>query len=275
MGRALLMPTKTDIARTLGISRQSLYYKPKREALDMELKNQIESVMTQNPSYGHKRIALHLKMNKKRILRVMKKYGLKPHRRRVRRPEKNEDIGKAPLDIPNLVAIQCPIAVSVIWVSDFTYLKYRGKFIYFAVIEDLFSREIVGFAISRFHNRFLVMEALEDALTRNPFSGIIHSDQGSEYGSEEYQQLLAIHLISPSMSEKASPWQNGYQESFFSHFKVDFGEIDRFEDLSELIEAIYLHIYYYNNERIHTSLKMAPSKFKQIHLERLSKFKGT
>ena len=71
---------KTQLAKDLGVSRSSLYYKPKREQIDQEVKAQIESVMIDNPSYGHKRISIALKLNKKRIRRVIKKYGLKRYR---------------------------------------------------------------------------------------------------------------------------------------------------------------------------------------------------
>ena len=83
--------TKKDLAEKLGVSRASLYYTPKRPIIDLELKNQIESVMVNHRSYGHRRIALELKLNKKRILRVMKKFNLKPYRRRSRKPNKPED----------------------------------------------------------------------------------------------------------------------------------------------------------------------------------------
>jgi len=86
--------TKTDLAQKLGISRQALYYAPKRDKVDQEIKVQIESVMVSHKSYGHKRIALELKLNKKRILRVMKKFGLKPLRRRARKPQKKDDWAK-------------------------------------------------------------------------------------------------------------------------------------------------------------------------------------
>lgn len=275
MGRALLTPTKTEIARTLGVSRQSLYYVPKREAIDVEVKNQIEAVLVQHPGYGHKRIALHLKMNKKRILRVMHKYAIQPYRRKAKKREKKKDKGQPAMPIVNLIAKECPIRPNVIWVSDFTYIKFEQKFIYLATQQDLFTREIIGKSVSRFHTRFLVMESLQDALQTHIPPRIAHDDQGSEYRSEEYQSLLAKYGILPSMSAKGSPWQNGYQESFFSHFKEEFGDPNRFASLSELIEAIYLHVYYYNHERIHTALRMPPVKFRDLYLERLSNFRGT
>ena len=67
-----------------------------------------------------------------------------------------------------------------------------------------------------------------------------------------------------SMSKKGSPWENGYQESFYNNFKTDLGlEFERFETIGELVEAIHQVIFYYNNQRIHTSLRMPPAKFKQ------------
>ena len=157
---------KTELAKQMGISRGMLYYKHKRPAIDEEVKKQIESVLTDHPSYGHKRIALDLRLNKKRILRVMKKFGIKPYRRRVKKPRKQEDEGKAPSDFTNLIELICPIVPHMIWVSDFTYIKFQDKFIYLATIMDLYTREILGWNISRYHNKDLVLGALLDAIKR-------------------------------------------------------------------------------------------------------------
>ena len=94
---------KTELAKELGISRSSLYYQPKRPAVDEEVRRQIESVLSDHPAYGHKRIALSLKLNKKRIRRVMKKFGLKPYRRKTRKPKKVDDMGKLPTKYQNLI----------------------------------------------------------------------------------------------------------------------------------------------------------------------------
>ena len=124
--------TKTELAASLGVSRSSLYYQPKRPTLDLELKAQIESVMVSYPSYGHKRVALELKLNKKRIRRVMKKFNLKPFRRRPKRPYKKDDLNKSPTKYQNLIKGFCPIRPNVVWVSDFTYIEFQGRFIYLA-----------------------------------------------------------------------------------------------------------------------------------------------
>ena len=96
----------------------------------------------------------------------------------------------------------------------------------------------------------------------------MHSDQGSEYLSKIYTNTLKNLNILISNSDKGSPWQNGYVESYFGKFKEEFGDINKFNSLGEVIEYIYNKIYYYNNDRIHTTLKMPPVKFKQLFFQK-------
>ncbi len=221
-----------------------------------------------------------LTLGKRSIRRVMRKYGIRPYKR-LARWRKRLDLRRPPADFPNLVKRICPIRPNVIYVSDFTYLKYQGKYIYLATLMDLYTREIVGWDISVRHTRELVVNALMDAIaTSNLAPKIVHSDQGVEYNSQGYTNLAKSLGIQVSMSRKQSPWENGYQESFFSNFKTDLGlEFDRFNTVGELIEAIHQTINYYNKERIHTTLKMSPAKFHQVyernHLERLYCKPGT
>lgn len=262
--------SKAKIAKDAGISRSTLYYKVKKDGFDLETKKQIEIVLGINPSYGHKRIALEFRLNKKRILRVMKKYGIKPYRQQPKFPKKPEDFGKPTAKWKNEIIGICPIKPNVVWASDFTYIKFQGYFIYLATIIDVYTREIVGWNISNFHDTDLVLGALGHAIKRTGKTPTyLHSDQGSEYDSRRYEEYVKRNGILISMSAKASPWENGYQESFYSQFKVDLGYVSRFEVVEELIEEIYRTIYYYNNQRIHTKLKMAPVSFRQIYEERL------
>lgn len=258
---------KSQLARELGISRASLYYKRKREIIDQDLKHQIEAVQVEHPDYGHKRIAIHLKMNKKRIRRIMKKYGMKPFRRRAKKPIKKKDKGKQKTIYGNLIeklvenkAITKP---NQVWCTDFTYIRFQNKFIYLATIIDVYTRAIVGLNILRFHNRFLVVGAFEHAVIKYGKPEIIHSDQGSEYDSDDFTNFALLLGVVISMSEKASPWQNGFQESFYSHFKSEVGDLSRFETMGELIEYIYQQVYYYNHKRIHSVLKMTPNEKRQ------------
>jgi len=265
-----LAKDKQLIASSIGIDLKNAYYKTIRHDEDLEMKAQIEAVMVPNPAYGHRRIAMHLKLNRKRILRVMNKFGLKPLRHRSKLFKKR-DWETEDIDYVNIFKELCPIRENIVWVSDFTYIKYRGRFIYLASVQDFYTREILGISISRFHNRHLVEDALNDAVQKAGCAAqYIHSDQGSEYRSHDYRTLAKSFGIAISMSDKGSPWQNGQMESYFGRFKEESGDLNRFESLPELVEFIYQQVYYYNNQRIHTTLKMAPVQFKQEARRKLS-----
>jgi len=181
---------------------------------------------------------------------------------------KKRDYGKPPAPYPNLIKGSYPIKPEVILVGDFTRIPYKDGIVYLATYMDLFTREIVGWNISTKHTSELVMNALFDAIkTLGKIPKIVHTDQGSEYQSKDYLSMLLKLGIQVSMSKKASPWENAYQESWYDNFKTDLGlEFDRFNDIGELIEAIHQTINYYNNKRIHTKLKMPPAKFKSLSL---------
>lgn len=147
------------------------------------------------------------------------------------------------------------------WVQDFTYLWFNGMWVYIATVLDLKTRRIVGFSISLRHDSDLVHRAALDALSKYPSPSILHSDQGSEYLSYRLRDLCLKLEIELSCSDKASPWQNGYQERFYGTLKDELGPLSRFKDLAELHEGLAMTIYYYNHKRIHTSLKMSPAAY--------------
>jgi putative transposase len=268
--------SKTQLAKKLGISRSALYYHAKREEQDEKMREQINIVLGIHPSYGHKRIAIEFGLNNKRIRRVMKKFNLKPHRRRIKRLRKKEDEGKEATKWKNEIIGFCPTKPNIVWASDFTYIKFAGVFIYLATIIDVYTREIIGWNISFTHDTDLVLEALIHAVERtSTVSVYLHSDQGSEYDAKRYEEYVLGKGMIISMSKKASPWENPFQESFYSQFKVDLGFVNRFETVEELIEAIYQTIYYYNNQRLHSSLKMSPVMFKQKYENRLEMVRVT
>jgi transposase InsO family protein len=254
--------SKAELARNLGVSRSSLYYQPKLPAKDLLLQQQIAKVLAEHKAYGHRRVAWELGINPKRARRVMKLFGLKP-KRRFKHPIKHQDIGQEPVTIPNLLRDTVIDAPHIAWQSDFTYLPYFGKFIYLATVIDSYTRQILGWALSTRHTTELISEALLYALQKYPPPQLFHSDQGSEYKSQEFLDLLASHTIKPSMSEKASPWQNGRQESLYGKFKLELGHPECYPILGELTEAIARQIYYYNHRRIHTALKCPPTIFYQ------------
>lgn len=245
-------------ARELGISRSTLYYHQKRPDKDWRLKCLVEEVLREHPSYGHRRIALHLQLNKKRIRRVMRLFGIKPYRRHGRKWKKTRNIK---VIYPNLLLTEYPSYENHIWVSDFTRVPFQGKTVYVATVLDIFTRKVVGLSVYTTHAVQLVLSAFMSAIHSNPRPKIFHSDNGSEYDSGIFIEALETVGIVISRSAPGCPWENGYQESFYDKFKVDLGDPSRFKTLGELVYAVYQTIYSYNNSRIHSALKVAPVQF--------------
>lgn len=263
--------TKVVLARELGISRASLYYRPKQPGKDKALKQDVLAVMVDHPAYGQRRVALALGRNPKPIRRVMKLFGLKPRIRRGKRPAKPDDQNRPETRVENILQTLCPIRANIVWAGDFTYLWFQDRFWYVATIIDVCTREIIGWHIANRHTTALIMEAFHDARRRTGRSPKwFHSDQGSEYVAGAYELLLAAAGTRPSHSRKSSPWQNGYQESFYNNFKLELGNVARFTEVGELIEAIHQQIAYYNDRRIHTALKMPPAVFRRRHEQKMT-----
>jgi len=250
---------KCNLARRLGVSRSSLYYIPKKPSKDWALKCAIEKVLRIHPSYGHRRLALHLRVNRKRVLRVMKLFGIQPYRRRGRKwrkpPEKPENV------VPNLLLSIEPAYPNHVWVTDFTHINWRNMTLHLATMMDIFTRNVTGFSMLTNHGIQLIVHALFSGIHKHPAPEILHSDRGSEYTSGDMRILCNLLGIRQSMSRAGCPWENGYQESFYSQFKVDLGDPGRFASLGELVYEIYRLIHVYNTSRIHTALRMPPQTY--------------
>ena len=197
----------------------------------------------------------------------MVKHNLKPNIRRGFRLVKQNDFGRPETKVKNILKTLCPIQPNVVWAGDFTYLWFIDRFWYIATVIDLFTREIVGWHIANHHTTRLIIDAFQDAARRTGTTpNYFHSDQGSEYVSGAYESLLASYGTTPSNSRKGCPWQNGFQESFYSNFKLELGDVKQFDHIGQLIEAVHYQIRYYNNKRIHSAHKMPPVVFRE-HLE--------
>lgn len=252
--------SKSAICSKMAISASSLYYKPKLPTKDLGLKQQIEAVLQEHKAYGYRRIAIHLGINKKRVYRIMKLFGIKTKKCKKRpRFKKNKFAINSSKNLIRDLAINNP---NQVWVSDFTYLSYKQRFLYLATVLDAFTREIIAWNISSRHNKELITTTLIDAMDkRNLSPQIFHSDQGSEYRSYDLIDILKSKNIRSSMSKKASPWENGRQESFYQKFKFEIDDFNDYQDQGELIEAVAIQIHYYNHRRIHSALKMPPVAF--------------
>jgi len=244
----------------LAIDRKSIYYQRIQEQKDLNVKKQIEEVHRTNPSYGHRRIAIALGIGNNTALRIMRKYAIKPPRRKIKKLYLTRSVTNH--SYTNLIKEMIPTKPHQIFVSDLTYIKFMGRHIYLVTIEDIFTREIISAEVSDKHDSTLVLKTLKNAINKYNACEIFHCDQGSEFMAQVCTSFLEMHGVKISVSDKASPWQNGYKESFFGRFKEENGDLNRFETLGELVEEIYSYLYYYNNVRIHTKLKTNPIDFK-------------
>lgn len=249
-------------ARLLGISRSSLWYEKKQGGKDWALKVRIEEVLRVFPSYGYRRVALHLKENKKKVQRVMRLFGIKAYRRRGRRWKKPK---KQAVEYPNLLMQIVPLYQHQVWVADFTHLLFKTFDVRVATTMDVYTRDIVGVSVGTRGGTVLVTQALWSALLTHPKPVLFHSDNGVEYNARSFRALLTNTGIAISRSKKGCPWENGYQESFYDKFKVDLGDPNRFSTLGELVAEIYRTIHQYNTVRIHSALRMSPRQFAKLH----------
>jgi putative transposase len=155
------------------------------------------------------------------------------------------------------------------WVGDITYIPTREGWLYLAVIEDLYSRRIVGWAMADHMESRLVVDAMEMAVARRlPGEGLLaHTDRGSQYASDHYQRLLRKHGIECSMSRVAQCWDNAPMESFFASLKKELVHDEDYQTRAEARTSIVEYIeVFYNAKRRHSSLGyVSPTEFEEAN----------
>jgi len=231
----------------------------RRSREDRELKAIIRSVFEESrQTYGSPRILDELqdqgiRCGRKRVARLMKEDQLTPKKaRRFRRTTVAiPDHAKAPNVLGREFTVDAP---DTVWVGDITYLWTPEGWLYLAVLLDLFSRRVVGWAVSSHLGQELAIAALDRALyERGGHEGLLHhSDRGCQYTSTDYQQKLKDNGLSVSMSRKGDCWDNAVAESFFATLKVELG--DSFSSRQAAHDALFDYIeVFYNRQRRHTT----------------------
>lgn len=264
---------KRVIAEALGVSPYHIHRPNRLEEKDLKLKALIEETWKTHKAYGHIRLSLELAINHKRVRRVMKKYGIKPPRR------KSHNFctkSTSHHTYYNLIKEWVPTKPNELWCSDVSFIKYEGRFWYLATIEDIVTRQVIAVQVGKYHNSQLILTTIKQAIQKTGTAPkVFHTDQGTEFMAKLCTSYLENLGTSISASDKGSPWQNGFQESFFGRFKDEFGDFSRFDTVSELIEEVYGQVRYYNEDRIHRSLKMSPSRYAQTLIENSRHKRGT
>ena len=263
------------LCRVLGISRAGFYAwrdRPRsaRDTEDERLKVLVhEAHMVGRKYYGSPRVHRALKkqqvrISRKRVIRLMQEEGLVGrHRRRFRCTTDSEH--GLPVATNLLGREFTAAAPNQRWIGDTTELVIPNGRLFLAVVIDLFSRFVVGWALSAVNDRHLTLKALDMALRRRcPGAGLLHhSDQGSTYASEDYQKVLELNGITCSMSRRGNCYDNAAMESWNSTLKSEIGE--RFESPSDAKVKLFDYIeVFYNQTRMHSSIDYSsPAEFER------------
>jgi transposase InsO family protein len=253
----------------MNLPRSSYYYKPRERPLaklkqEADLRDLIEAIVMEFPRYGYRRItkALQrqgLRVNHKRVLRIMRQNDLlcRPRRRWVKTTDSDH-----PYPVfPNLIRNLLPTSIDQVWLADITYIRILTAFVYLAVILDMYSRKVLGYALSSRVDTELTLTALKMALKeRRSHRGCIHhSDQGVQYAAHQYVDLLRENGFRISMSRKGNPFDNAMVESFFKTLKSEEVYLWEYQTLADVKKRIpYFIEEVYNQKRLHSSIGYVP-----------------
>lgn len=260
------------------MSTSTYYYKPKTDVVakaksDADLRDFIEKIQMEFPRTGYRRVCVYLaregvRVNAKRIRRIMRENGLFAEVKRAFKIA-TTDSRHGLKTYPNLVKGLEVTMPNQVWGADLTYIRIATGFVYLAVILDLYSRKVIGWAISQSMHRDLCLAALKMALeTRKPKAGCIHhSDRGVQYASHEYVDLLTEHGLVISMSRKGNPYDNAWLESFMKTLKYEEVLLNDYETMTDVLERLPWFIEeVYNQKRVHSSIGyLTPVEFEACY----------
>lgn len=259
------------LCRALAVSPSGYYAwarrKPSKRSRDDEvLSTHLRAIhKASRGTYGSPRLTAELAregfaVSRKRVVRLMKSNGLRglPRKRYRTTTDSKHGLGVAPNVLDRQFTAAAPDQV---WVGDITYVSTWEGWLYLAVLVDLYSRRVVGWAVADNLGTDLALEALEMALRRRrPEPGLLHhTDRGTQYASHHYQQRLARHGLRCSMSRPAECLDNAVAESFFGTLKTEL--VDRYpwptrREATEAIEE-YIEVFY-DTQRLHSHLAYVP-----------------
>jgi putative transposase len=267
----------TIMCKVLEVSRSGLIAArgrapSKRQQYDARLIEEIRVAHARHRGrYGRRRMvddvreAVGQVVNEKRVGRLMRDHGLQSHKRRRFRVVTTDSRHDMPIAPNVLMRDFKAVGPDQKWLADMTYIPTAEGWLYAAFVLDLYSRKLVGWAMSKTMPKELTLSALEVALGwRDPQPGQLthHSDRGSQYAAGTYRDALAARGINVSMSRKGDCWDNAPMESFNGTLKVECVHGERFRTREEARQAVVEYIGYYNTERRHSALgNVAPAVY--------------
>jgi len=275
----------TVLCKVMEVSRSGFYsyfnrlnsQKPD-DPIESALKNRAIAIFNESrQSYGSRRILKKLQsegyqLGRYRVRSLMKNLGIRP-----KRPKRYKVTTNSKHSFPvasNLLDRKFDVNMpDRVWASDITYVRTSQGWVYLAVVMDLFSRQIVGWASDKHMQSNLTIDALAMAYwRRKPCKGLLHhSDRGIQYACTDYQDRLKQYNMTPSMSRKGDCWDNAPVERFFGSLKTERLESYRFGSRKDAQIEILDYITYYNFDRLHSTLGyQSPMQYEKEQLQKIA-----
>jgi len=242
--------------RLLGVSRSSFYYqaKPTKEE-DLKLMRLIDEQFLKTPTWGSRSMRNHLrrlgyKVNRKRVQRLMRTMGLEPiyPKPRTSRPHPDHKV------YPYLLRDKTIDRPNQVWSADITYIPMRRGFMYLVAVMDWHSRKVLSWRVSNTLESEFCIEALEQALRDHGKPEIFNTDQGAQFTSRRFVELLESHGIQVSMDGRGRVQDNIFIERLWWTLKYHYLYLHAFDNGSELRRGLQQWVQFYNQERSHQSL---------------------
>ena len=262
----------------MGLSRSTYYYRVKPKSLEAkkeeaDLRDRIEQIVVECAGYGYRRVTHQLRregwaVNHKRVTRVMREGSLQCQVKR--RWVRTTDSEHGYRIYPNLLKGLEVKGRNQVWVADITYIRILTGFVYLAVVLDLFSRKVIGWALSEHIDAEIALAALRMALEeRGSVKGCIHhSDRGVQYACHAYVKELQAAGMGISMARKGNPYDNAAAESFMKTLKYEEIYLWDYQSLEDVKQRVpYFLQEVYNQKRLHSALGyVTPEEFEQTEL---------
>lgn len=267
------------MCQVLNVSKSGYYkwktkYKTKKYQEDLKILEKIRTIyLKSNRTYGSPRITAELRgsgivINKKKVVRLMRDNNLISRISERKRFKKNKN--KIHPLVKNIVNRNFEaVAPNHVWLSDITYIRTGEGWLYLAAILDVYSRKIVGWSMDKMQSKELVSSALSMAVKQQDAKNkiILHSDQGSQYSSYEYQKQCKKYGFVQSMSNRGNCYDNAMMESFFHTLKTELVHCERYQTRNEAKKSIFEYIEInYNRKRLHSGIGYkTPVEFEKLY----------
>ena len=240
----------------LGLCRQNLYYQARVKVEDQILMNKIDEIFTKHPAYGYRNLWQNLlsegfQVGRDKVLRLLRVMGIKAVFPGKRTTVKNFQHKIYPYLLRNVKITEC----NQVWSTDITYIQMARGFCYLTAFIDWHSRMILSHRVSNSMSVDFCIESLEEALSKYPKPEIFNTDQGSQFTSKEFTEILLEKGVRISMDGRGRATDNAIIERFWRSIKYEDIFLKKYESIKEVKDGVKQYIDFYNQERLHSAIE--------------------